>query len=210
VLWDRTTRFYPIVDNDICHARGLHAAEVAAACFRGGAELVQLRVKTSASRVFLALADEVIAAARPHGATVIVNDRADIARMAAAGGVHVGQEDLPPEVARAVLGRGVLGVSTHSAQQVDDALLTSTDYIAVGPVYATDSKATGYSPCGLDLVRYAARHATPIVAIGGITLERAGEVLAAGAAAVAVISDVIAAENVESRVREYVRALAAS
>jgi thiamine-phosphate pyrophosphorylase len=180
---------------------------VAAACLRGGASILQLRVKRGASAPFLALADDLVAAAGPYAADVIVNDRADIARMAGATGVHVGQEDLPPDAARTIVGSGVVGLSTHDERQVDEGLRSTADYIAVGPVYQTQTKDTGYVARGLALVRYAAGRGKPIVAIGGITLETAPRVLEAGAVAVAVISDLLAG-SAEERVRRYLRTLA--
>jgi thiamine-phosphate pyrophosphorylase len=140
---------------------------------------------------------------------VIVNDRADIARMADANGVHVGQEDLEVEAARAVVGEhAIVGLSTHTREQVDAALSTSASYVAVGPIFTTATKDTGYDARGLDLVAYAAGRGKPIVAIGGITLERAPDVIAAGAAAVAVISDLLT-DDIERRVRAFVSALPA-
>jgi thiamine-phosphate pyrophosphorylase len=200
-------RFYPIIDTGLCRSHGVDPCAAAVACFRAGARLLQLRAKAVPAAAVLSLADEVVSSARAAGATVIINDRADIARMSGAGGVHLGQEDLPVDAARTVLGTGLIGVSTHDRGQVDEALRTSADYVAVGPVHATSSKVTGYQPRGLALVRYAAAGGRPVVAIGGITLSRAEDVLAAGAAAVAVISDLLATGNIESRVREYVRVL---
>jgi thiamine-phosphate pyrophosphorylase len=168
--------------------------------------MLQLRVKAGSSAAFLSLADAVVAEARSTGAIVIVNDRADIARAAGAGGVHVGQDDLPPGTVRRVLGAGVIGFSTHDEHQVDEAAASEADYIAVGPVYGTGTKETGYTARGLDLVRYAAGRGKPVVAIGGITLERAAHVIAAGAAMVAVISDLLGTGDVEARAREYLQA----
>jgi thiamine-phosphate pyrophosphorylase len=152
------TRFYPIIDTHVCEALRLDPREVAAACFRGGARLLQLRVKSRPSAAFLALVDDVVSAAKRYGATVIVNDRADIARMACAGGVHVGQEDMSPRAVRAVFGRGLIGLSTHDEAQVDEALLSrAVDYVAVGPIFDTGTKNTGYTARGLDLVVRARR-----------------------------------------------------
>ena len=200
-------RLYPIVDADVCRERGLEPRALALACLHGGARVLQLRVKTGSSAGFLDLATQIVDAARPFGAAVIVNDRADIARMARAAGVHVGQDDLPPGALRDVLGGGVIGLSTHDPQQVDEALRTAVDYVAVGPVFGTATKDTGYSARGLDLVRGAAGRGKPVVAIGGITLERAPEVIGAGAGSVAVITDLLNGGNPESRVRDYIRAL---
>ena len=174
-------RLYPIVDADVCRDRGLEPRSLALACLHGGARVVQLRVKSGSSARFLDLATEIVDAAGTFGAAVIVNDRADIARMARAAGVHVGQDDLPPDAVRDVLADGVIGLSTHDAGQVDEALTTVADYVAVGPVFGTATKETGYTARGLDLVRRAAGRGKPVVAIGGITLDRAPEVIGAGA-----------------------------
>jgi len=205
---DPAFRFYPIIDADVCRGRGLDPRAVSLACLKGGARLLQLRVKTASSAAFLALADAVVAAARPYGATVVINDRADIARLAGAGGVHVGQDDLPPDAVAALFETALIGLSTHDRQQIDDALRKRADYIAVGPVYGTATKDTGYTPRGVDLVRYGAGRGKPVVAIGGITLDRVAELRHAGVAAVAVITDMLDGGDPETRTREYVRALA--
>ena len=176
----------------------------------GGARLIQLRDKTPSSASRLALADAAVARTRPAGALLIVNDRADIAAMSGADGVHVGQEDLGVAEARALVGPGAMvGISTHDAAQVDAAAKTDATYIAVGPIYGTATKETGYTARGLDLVAYAARQQRPVVAIGGITLERAPEVIAAGAASVAVISDLLREDPAEM-VRRFRRRLGAA
>jgi thiamine-phosphate pyrophosphorylase len=202
------SRFYPIVDADICRGRGLDPRAVAAACFRAGASLLQLRVKSGSSGDFLALATAVVLDSQPFGATVIVNDRADIACMSKAGGIHVGQEDLTPAEVRAVAGPTVVGLSTHSLEQVAEGLTSSADYLAVGPIFGTATKETGYDARGLRLVQSAAGRGKPIVAIGGITLEGAPSVMAAGASSVAVISDLLTGGDPETRARDYLRVVA--
>jgi thiamine-phosphate pyrophosphorylase len=195
------------VDVEAAESRGWTAVDLARALIRGGARLLQLRAKNLAGRDLLALAREVAELAHASGASIIVNDRADVARLAGADGVHVGQDDLSPEVARRVMPTGVLGVSTHTPAQLDEALRGPATYLAIGPVFATGTKDTGYESVGLDVVaRAAARCDRPLVAIGGITLERAPAVLAAGASAVAVISDLLVGDPV-ARARAYVAAL---
>ena len=206
-MWTPPSRLYAVIDAAVCRTHGLDLQEASEACCRGGARFLQIRAKEVASRELLALIEAVVSIGRRSGATVIVNDRADLARLAGADGVHVGQEDLPPDAARAVLRHGIVGISTHDEPQVAEAYRSSADYIAVGPMYATATKETGYAPRGLDLVRSAASRGRPVVAIGGITLARAPEVLEAGAAAVAVISDLLATGDMEARVREFVRAI---
>ena len=169
-----------------------------------------MRDKSHSSQARLALAEDLVRRAHHAGATLIVNDRADIARLAGADGVHVGQEDLAVADARAVVGAdAIVGISTHDPAQVDAAAKTDATYIAVGPIYGTTTKETGYEARGLDFVDYAARQGRPVVAIGGITLERAPEAIAAGAAAVAVISDLLREDPAEM-VRRFRRRLGAA
>jgi thiamine-phosphate pyrophosphorylase len=194
---------------DLARLHGWRARDLARAYLAGGARCLQIRAKTLASGPFLELADEVTADARQAEAIVIVNDRADIAALAGASGVHVGQDDLAPMEARTVVGESALvGLSTHTSAQIDAARAMPVSYIAVGPVFDTSTKETGYRPVGLDLVRHAARGGHPIVAIGGVTLEHATRVLDQGATAVAVISDLLAHGDPETRVRVWVRRLA--
>ena len=127
--------------------------------------------------------------------------------------VHVGQSDLAPAVVRPIVGtERVVGVSTHTVEQIDAAVLEPVDYVAVGPVFGTSTKQSAYQAVGLDRVREAARKAharsLPVVAIGGITIDRAADVIDAGAASVAVISDLLASDDPEARVRAYLHALA--
>jgi thiamine-phosphate pyrophosphorylase len=200
---------YPLVDVDLCRARGLEPLALLRALLDGGATFIQLRDKDSSSAARLALAEAAVALTRPRRARLIVNDRADLARLAGADGVHVGQDDLPVDHARAIAGQGaIVGVSTHDEAQIEAAAATSADYLAVGPIYGTATKDTGYTARGLDLLRMAARRAgRPVVAIGGITLERAPEAIAAGAASVAVISDLLTGGDPAARVRAFLGAL---
>jgi thiamine-phosphate pyrophosphorylase len=192
----------------VCAARQLDAAAVASACVAGGAPLLQVRQKSGSSGAFFALADAVVRRAAGSATRVIVNDRADLAQAAGADGVHVGQDDLSPEEARAIVGdAAIVGVSTHTADQIDRALAGCASYVAVGPIFTTSTKETGYDARGLELVRYAAGRGKPVIAIGGITLARAPDVIAAGASAVAVIADLLVDSDIEQRVRAFVRAL---
>ena len=156
-----------------------------------------------------------VAAARPVAAAVIVNDRADIALMAGAAGVHMGQDDLPAADARRLLGPGaIVGLSTHDLAQAEAALAEPVDYIAIGPVFATGTKDTGYAAVGTGMVTRVAAAArargVPVVAIGGITLATAPAVIAAGAASVAVIGDLLrpdATGDAAAMVRAFGKAL---
>jgi thiamine-phosphate pyrophosphorylase len=182
----RPAALYPILDvrTQLAPARALAQAVLAA-----GVPWVQLRAKGMAAGELLAAARELVALAARHGARVIVNDRLDVALASGAAGVHLGQDDLPPAAARRVAGdRLVIGVSTHDVAEARAAEDAGADYVGFGPMYATASKADALAPRTLDALR-AVRAAIdlPIVAIGGITAERAGAVLDAGADAVAMI-----------------------
>jgi len=184
--------------------------DLARAYLDGGAELLQIRAKHLPSGPLLALSEALVQAASRYRAAVIVNDRADIATLAGAAGVHVGQDDLAPVDARRLVGRDALvGFSTHTAEQIDAARGMPITYLAVGPVFGTRTKDTGYSAVGLDLVTMASRLTPlPVVAIGGITLESAVSVIQAGASAVAVIGDLLATDNPQGRVAAYLQRLA--
>jgi thiamine-phosphate pyrophosphorylase len=185
-------------------------ARLAGAFLDGGAKIIQLRAKRLASAPFLVHADDLVRAAAPYGAAIVVNDRVDLALLAGAAGAHVGQEDLPPAAARRILGPdATIGYSTHTVAQIEATAEEPVTYIAIGPVFGTRTKTTGYDAVGLALVAEAARrsHGRPVVAIGGITLERAPEVIAAGASSVAVITDLLAGGDPLARVAAYLRAL---
>ncbi len=202
-----------IVDADVTAAHGWTVPEAARACLNGGARLLQVRAKRVPSGALLAWCDEIVAAAGSFGAIVVVNDRPDVARMAEAAGVHVGQDDLTPRAARAVLGpTSIIGLSTHTREQVLRARAEPISYLAVGPVFGTRTKDTGYDAVGIELVRFASAADAvdtplPVVAIGGITLDRAAAVIAAGATSVAVIGDLFATGDPEARTRAYVERL---
>lgn len=186
---------YAIADVDLCADLRLDPVDVARAFAEAGASLVQLRAKSSSGAVFLALADRTAAALAPLGVTLVVNDRVDVAAAVGAG-VHLGEHDLPVAEARRLLGPdAVIGRSTHTPEQLAYALEAPVTYVAYGPVFATSTKANPDPVVGLDGVAAAARAARaaarPLVAIGGITLETAAGVIAAGADAVAVIGDLV-------------------
>jgi thiamine-phosphate pyrophosphorylase len=199
-------RLYAIIDPALLTSSEL---DLAAALAESGVELIQYRNKTASSRQFFEISRQLSNALGPCGVRLIVNDRADIALLAGAGGVHVGQEDLGVEDARAICG-GLdgkdrwVGVSTHTLEQFAAADRTSADYIALGPIFPTATKKNPDPVVGTELLRQA-RQLTrkPLVAIGGITLERAAEVYRAGADSLAVIRDLIGAPNPAVRVREY-------
>jgi thiamine-phosphate pyrophosphorylase len=174
-----------------------------------GVRLFQYRNKTAPAREVLQAAQALNLTVRQDGGTFLVNDRPDIAKLAGANGVHIGQDDLDVASARKIVGAGaIVGVSTHNLEQFRCAADTDADYIAVGPIFETRSKANPDPVVGLELIRQARKATTkPIVAIGGINLERAASVIEAGANSVAVISDILAAKNPAVRVKQYLEIL---
>ena len=201
---------YPIIDVDLCRMRGIEPLALVVDCLAGGARLLQIRMKTGGSGWFLNICRAAVEEARACQALIVVNDRPDIAAMAKASGVHVGQTDLPADVAQSIAGsNAMVGVSTHTPQQVDEAVAGPARYVAVGPIFRTMTKETGYEPRGLELVRYAARFGKPVIAIGGISLANARSVLEAGASAVAVISDLVSDAPTEARVRAFLTGIPA-
>jgi thiamine-phosphate pyrophosphorylase len=170
-----------------------------------GATLIQLRDKRSTARWVYADARGMAALLMPGGVRFVVNDRADIAAMVGASGVHVGQDDLPVEEARKICtAPRWVGVSTHNINQLREATLTSADYIAVGPIFPTATKENPDPVVGLELLREARRLTNkPLVAIGGVTTGSAAAVYAAGADSIAVIGDLASARDPAEQVRKF-------
>ena len=167
---------------------GAQSDEFLAAVLGAGVDLIQLRMKDAPDADIVATGRRFARATERFGALFILNDRPDLVAPAGADGVHVGQDDMAVEEVRAIVGSGrVVGLSTHSPEQVDAAAGLEVDYIGVGPVHATPTK-PGRPAVGLDLVRYGAEHATvPFFAIGGITPENVAAVRQAGAERIAVV-----------------------
>jgi thiamine-phosphate pyrophosphorylase len=198
---------YAILDPSLLTASELVLAETLAG---SGVELIQYRNKKAPSRDLFEISLRLSTAMAQRGVRFIVNDRPDIALLSGAEGVHVGQEDLGVEEARAICGsQRWVGVSTHTLEQLAAADRTSADYVAFGPIFPTTTKQNPDAVVGTQLLRRA-RQLTrkPLVAIGGITLERAAEVFGAGADSLAVVRDLICAENPGQRAREYLEVAA--
>jgi thiamine-phosphate pyrophosphorylase len=184
-------QLYAITDTRIS---GLSHAGQITRLAAGGAKLIQLRDKHLSPRAFYEAAAEALTVARSFGVKLIINDRVDIALALQADGVHLGQNDLPPEVARRLLGpHAIIGFSVHNDAQAQNALNTPVDYVAAGPVFATDSKDNPdpvLGPSGIRAIRKVLG-ASLLVAIGGINQTNAVEVLEAGADSVALISGLV-------------------
>lgn len=196
------TRLYALTDrrlSQLSHVQQvLHLSD-------GGAALIQLREKILSPLEFYREAAEALFVARERGVKIIVNDRIDIALAIRAHGVHLGQDDLPPDAARRLLGPEVIvGFSTHNVHQARLAAKMPIDYVAIGPIFPTSSKQSSQSPIGLDGLRQV-RQAVgniPLVAIGGITSETSQDVLDAGANAISVISNIwTSSEQVAAQTR---------
>jgi len=199
-------RLYVILDAGLVHGSIL---EIAEQLIDAGVRILQYRDKTGTAASMLRTSQTLAKTASEAGVSFFVNDRPDIAFLANATGVHVGQDDLSVEQARAIVGpERLVGVSTHNQEQFARAAATSADYIAIGPIFATKSKVNPDPVVGADLLRnLRAITDKPIVAIGGIGLDRAGEVLRAGADSVAVISDILLAEDPQERAWQFVKKL---
>jgi thiamine-phosphate pyrophosphorylase len=199
-------RFYPILDSGLLARAGVDTLDLARALVSAGARLVQYRHKAPYTRAAYEQAAAIGRIVQQAGGRYIINDRADIALMLSADGVHLGQDDLPPGAARRIAGdRLIIGFSTHNEEQLRRGDHEPVDYLAIGPIFGTSSKENPDPVVGLEeLRRLRAVTVKPLVAIGGITRERAAGVLEAGADSLAVLSDLVG-EDLAARAREWVR-----
>jgi thiamine-phosphate pyrophosphorylase len=184
-------KIYPITDVSLA---GISHAEQVGRLIAGGATFIQLREKHASPRDFFEAAKPAIEIARKNNVMIIINDRVDIARALGADGVHLGQDDLPPNAAREVLGPdAIIGFSTHSVEQAIDAAGLPIDYVAIGPIFETKTKENPDPIVGLDGLAEVKKNIgnIPLVAIGGIDLDNVLDVLAAGADSIALVSAII-------------------
>ena len=197
---------YAIIDNSLTPS--VSNIEIAKKVLAGGAGILQLRGKGLSSKELLEQAREIREITREAGAIFIVNDRADVALLADADGVHLGQDDLPIAKAREILGREkLIGLSTHNLKQAIKAEFEGADYIGFGPVFGTTTKADAEEAKGLQALREIRKSVNiPIVAIGGINIENVIDVISAGADAVAVISAIVKAGDIEGATRRFLEA----
>src|SRR6266853_912975 len=196
-------RLYVILDAALLTVPEIECAQSLVAA---GVRLLQYRNKRASARDLFDSSKQLSSLLVPQGVTFVVNDRADVAALAGANGVHVGQEDLGVEEARQVVGEGkIVGVSTHNLEQFQRAAASSAYYIAVGPIFATGTRSSPDPVVGAQFIQKV-RPLTdkPIVAIGGITLARAPEIIESGADSVAVISDILGAPEPGMRARQYI------
>jgi thiamine-phosphate pyrophosphorylase len=200
----RLPRFYPIIDTSFLAKRGIEPEQMAQSLAAAGVQIAQFRHKGPYTRDVLAQAERVGRIIQEAGATYVVNDRADIALMAGAVAVHIGQDDLPPEAVRRMVGSEVaVGFSTHNEQQLRSGDQEPVDYLAFGPVFGTASKENADPTVGVEeLARLRPLTRKPLVAIGGITRVNVRQVFEAGADSVAVISDLVS-DDLPGRIAEW-------
>ena len=205
----RLPPLYGILDPEQTQGRATNV--VLREMLEAGLTMLQLRVKSLAPGDFLALAKLARAETRTHNCTLIVNDRIDVALACDADGVHLGQEDLPLSAGRKLMGPRIVGISTHNLQQAQEAERNGADYIGFGPMFGTRTKATGYAARGIEMLKQI--HSAvrlPVVAIGGITEENVQQVWHAGADSAAIISDILHADDIRSKVARILRQQQAS
>lgn len=195
-----SVRLYVLITESVCKRPWLEAAEQA---LQGGADCLQLREKSLDGAELLARARKLVDLCRAHRALCIINDRADVALLSRADGVHVGQADLPCREARKIVGvDGIVGVSTHELPQARQAQLDGADYIGVGPVFRSPTKPREFV-AGLDYAREASRAVSiPTVGIAGITPDNVRDVIATGVRAIAVTACVVASDDVRAAARQ--------
>ena len=197
-------RLYLVTDQSL--SKGRTTTSVVESALKGGVDVVQLREYAMSDWEMLKVAREVRLLTKHHNAIFIINNRPDIAKITGADGVHLGQDDLPVEEARKILGPGkIVGVSTHEMDQAHKALVDGADYIGVGPVYPTHTKKNVVPPVTLEYVRQVSawKQAPPFFAIGGIKPHNAPSVLEAGARRLAAVSAIVGAENIQKACAEF-------
>jgi len=201
--------FYPILDTEAASRRGIGIVDAAARILEGGAAILQYRHKGFWSRLVFETLEQVAEQCQACGVPLVVNDRADLAKLVDAA-LHLGQDDIPPSAARSIVGAAtMIGFSTHNEAQLRAAAEEPADYLALGPIFGTASKANPDPTVGLEGLRRLRPLTTrPLVAIGGITRENARAVLEAGADSVAVIGDLFPEDgNIIRRVKEWLARL---
>lgn len=199
-------RIYPITDRRLS---GRTHAEQVKALVEGGATLIQLREKELSGKVFYEDAKKALQIARLSGAKLLINDRVDIALAIGADGVHLGQRDLPPGVARNLLGNdAIIGFSTHGFEQVQEAAVMPIDYLAIGPIFTTFTKTDHDAVVGLDGLRMVRGLVgdLPLVAIGGIKRDHLQDVWNAGADSAAMISGIVGEQEIAVALRDLLSA----
>ncbi|MDH4300971.1 MAG: thiamine phosphate synthase [Betaproteobacteria bacterium] len=200
-------RLLLVTDRHQIHGRSL--VTVLSHAIQAGVQAIQLRERDLSTGELLALVGDIQGVARPGGVSLIINDRVDLALALDLEGVHLRSDSLPSHSVRQIIGsRRLIGVSTHSAEDVRHAAQGCADYVVLGPIFDTPSKRSFGPPLGLELLADVCRNSSiPVFAIGGITCERVYEVRQAGAHGVAVIGALLTCDDIGAAVREFTRAL---
>lgn len=193
---------YVIADRKICEDRWIE--DVVIRAIEGGAQMIQFRDKESSDRDFFELASALQNICEIRKIPFIINDRVDIARYLKVDGVHLGQDDLPPRIARKILGSSkIIGISSENIDQAKEAEKQGADYVGVGPIFDTLTKKIE-KPIGLEIIGQAKEHLKiPFFPIGGINLENIDQIISAGSRRIAVVSAVISADDVKSTTRNF-------
>jgi thiamine-phosphate pyrophosphorylase len=194
---------YLVADAD--HAAGKDLAFLAEEAVLGGVTIVQLRAKSLGTRELLDLATRMTAALKRRSIPLIINDRVEIALACGADGVHLGQDDMPLDTARKLLGRAkIIGASVNTLKEAREAERRGADYVGLGPIYATTTKETGLPVLGPEGIRRMRQKLDiPIIAIGGINAGNAGDVMKAGAAGIAVVSAILGAPDARKAAADF-------
>lgn len=197
-------RLYLVTDRGLSMGRDM--VDIVREAVAGGVTMVQLREKDCPMRDFVALGRELVALLRPLGVPLIINDRVDVALACDADGVHIGQSDMPFDIARRLLGPDrIIGLSVESMDDIVAANALDVDYVGVSPVFATSTKTDTARPFGLDGLREAVRLSVhPTVAIGGMNARTAADVMACGTDGIAVVSAIVSAESPREAARELI------
>lgn len=183
------------------YSLGRSNIEVVRLMIDAGIKIIQYREKEKTGRQAYEECIRIREITRQAGVTFIVNDHVDLALLVDADGVHVGQDDLPPEKVRSLVGDKIIGLSTHSPQQLKDAIARGVDYVGVGPIFATKTKKDVCDPVGFEYLEYAIKHSTvPIVAIGGIKEHNIREVSRRGARCIATVTEIVGADNIPAKI----------
>ena len=196
------TDIYTIIDS--AFSMGRPVPEITERLLQAGVRIIQYREKEKKAGEMLKECRQIREATRNAGACFIINDHVDIAILADADGVHIGQDDLPVAEVRRLIGPGrIIGLSTHSPQQAGQAVAAKVDYIGVGPLYATQTKKDVCAPVGLSYLDYVVNNVTlPFVAIGGIKRHNIADVVRHGARCCCLVTEILEAEDIGERIRE--------
>ncbi|MBP3951232.1 thiamine phosphate synthase [Bacillus suaedae] len=202
----REFKLYAITGEEFHQGKSL--LDVMEEAILGGVDIIQLRDKTSSKKEVFEKAKQLRELTKKHNVTFIVNDHIDVALAVDADGIHIGQDDLPIQEARKLVGDKIIGLSTHHIEEARLAEAEGADYIGVGPIFETKSKVDVVDPVTTEYIRQVSSEIKiPFVAIGGIKLHNVDQVLAAGATRICMISEIVGAEDIQSVCKQFIQKL---